>query len=160
MSLRKKKFNKKVHNAHIIMLIVLKNVNSFNFKKKNEVLLKSSATSIKMKENKISMTLRFNTLISVVCSEKKQLIKFNIKLISIVYFDEEQLIIIIKNVIIYVSKRVAVKAIENVLLLKQIYYEKSIKLLIEFVDFMFSNDQFIIDIRSELIICDENTMIH
>ena len=64
------------------------------------------------------MTLKFNTLISVVCFKKKQLIKFNIKLISIVYSDEKQLIMIIKNVIIHVSKRVAMKTIENVLLLK------------------------------------------
>ena len=118
MSLRKKKFNRKIYNAHIIILIVLKNVNSFNFKKKNETFLKSSAISTKMKENEILMTLKFNTLISIVCFEKKQLMKFNIKLISIVYFDEKRLIMIIKNVIIYVSKRVATKIIENVLLLK------------------------------------------
>ena len=69
--LRKKKFNKEIDNAHKIMLIVLKNINSFHFKKKDEVLLKSSATSIKMRKNKISITLRFNTLISVVYFEKK-----------------------------------------------------------------------------------------
>ena len=34
--LRKKKFNKKVYNVHVIMLTVLKNVNSFNFKKKKK----------------------------------------------------------------------------------------------------------------------------
>ena len=100
------------------MLIVLKNVNSFNFKKKNEIFLRSSATSIRMRKNEILITLRFSTLISVVCSEKKRLMKFNIKLISIVYSDERQLIIITENVIIYVLKRVAAKIIENVLLLK------------------------------------------
>ena len=50
ISLRKRKFSKEIHNAHVIILIVLKNVNSFNFKKKDEILLKSSATSIKMKK--------------------------------------------------------------------------------------------------------------
>ena len=50
MSLCKKKFNKKVHNAHVTMLTVLKNVNSFNFEKKDEIFLKSSATSTKMKK--------------------------------------------------------------------------------------------------------------
>ena len=118
MLLRKKEFNKKIHNAHVTMLIVLKNVNSFNFEKKNEIFLKSSATSIKMKENEISMTLKFNTLISVVCFEKKRLMKFNTKLISIVCFDEKRLIIITENVIIHASKRVATKVIEDVLLLK------------------------------------------
>ena len=57
-------------------------------------------------------------LISIVCSEKRRLMKFNIKLISIVCFDEKRLIIITENIIIYVSKCVAAKAIENVLLLK------------------------------------------
>ena len=118
MSLRKKKFNKEIHNAHVIMLIVLKNINLFNFKEKNKTFLKSSAILIKMKENKISMTLKFNTLISVVYLEKKRLMKFNTKLISIVCFDENQLIIIIENMIIYVLKRAAAKAIENNLLLK------------------------------------------
>ena len=89
MSLRKKKLNKEIHNAHVIILIILKNINLFNFKKKSEIFLKSSATSIKMKKSKILITLRFNTLISVVCFKKKQLIKFNIKLISIVYSDEK-----------------------------------------------------------------------
>ena len=89
MSLRKKKLNKEIHNAYVTMLTALKNVNSFNSEKKGETLLKLSATSIKMKKNKISMTLKFSTLISVVCSEKKQLMKFNIKLISIVYSDEK-----------------------------------------------------------------------
>ena len=50
MSLRKKKFNKKIYNAHVIMLTVLKSVNSFNFEKKNEIFLKSSATSTKIKK--------------------------------------------------------------------------------------------------------------
>ena len=75
MSLCKEKFNKEIHNAHVTMLIVLKNVNLFNFEKKNEIFLKSSATSIKMKENEILMILRFNTLISVICSEKKTINK-------------------------------------------------------------------------------------
>ena len=118
ISLRKRKFSKEIYNTYVTMLIVLKNVNSFNFKKKNEILLKSSAILIKMKESKILITLKFNTLISAVCSEKKRLIKFNIKLISIVYFDEKRLIMIAENVIIYALKRVAAKAIENVLLLK------------------------------------------
>ena len=160
MSLHKKKLSKEIYNAHVTMLTVLKNVNSFNFEKKSEILLKSSATSIKMKKSKILMTLKFSTLISVVCSEKKRLMKFNIKLISIVYFDEKRLIMIIENVIVYASKRAAIKIIENILLLKQIYREKSIESLKEFVDFMFFNNQFVIDIRSELIIRDENTMIH
>ena len=89
MSLRKKKFNKKIYNAHVTMLTVLKNINSFNFEKKNEIFLKSSATSIRMKKNEISITLKFSTLISIVCFEKKRLMKFNIKLISIVCFDEK-----------------------------------------------------------------------
>ena len=118
MSLRKKKFNKEIHNAHVIMLIVLKIVNSFNFKKKDETFLRSSATSTKMKKTEVLMTLKFNTLISVVCLKKKQLMKFNTKLISIVCFDERRLIMITKNVIIYASKRAAAKAIKNVLLLK------------------------------------------
>ena len=160
MSLRKKKFSKKIYNAHVTMLTALKNVNSFNFEKKNETFLKSSATSIKMKESEILMTLKFSTLISIVCSEKKRLMKFNIKLISIVCFDKKRLIMIIKNVIIYVLKRVAAKAIKNVLLLKQIYREKSVESLIEFVDFMLSDDQFAINIRNELIIRDENTIIY
>ena len=50
MSLRKKKLNKEIHNAHVTMLTVLKNVNSFNFEKKGEIFLKSSAISIKMKK--------------------------------------------------------------------------------------------------------------
>ena len=100
------------------MLIALKNVNSFNFKKKDEIFLKSNATSIRIKESEILITLKFNTLISVVCSEKKQLMKFNIKLISIVCFNEKQLIMITKNVIIHASKRAAAKIIKNVLLLK------------------------------------------
>ena len=91
------------------MLIALQNINSFNFKKKNEIFLKSSAISTKIKENKISMTLKFNTLISVVCFEKKQLIKFNTKLISIVCFDEKRLIIITENMIIHALKRAATK---------------------------------------------------
>ena len=118
MLLRKKKFNKEVHNAHITMLTILKNVNSFNFKKKNEIFLKSSAISTKMKESKILMTLRFSTLISVVYFEKKRLMKFNIKLTSIVCFNEKRLIMIAENVIIHALKRVAAKTIENVLLLK------------------------------------------
>ena len=118
MSLRKRKFNKKVHNAHVTMLIVLKNVNSFNFKKKNEILLKSSATSTKMKKNEILMTLKFSTLNSVVCFKKKRLMKFNTKLILIVCFDERRLIIIAENMIIHVLKRAAAKAIEDALLLK------------------------------------------
>ena len=118
MLLHKRKLSKKIYNAHVTMLIVLKSVNSFNFEKKNEILLKSSATSIKMKENEILMILKFSTLILIVCSEKKRLIKFNIKLISIVYSDEKRLIIIIENVIIHVLKRAAAKAIENILLLK------------------------------------------
>ena len=52
MSLRKKKFNKKIHNAHVTILIVLKNINSFNFEKKNEIFLKSNATSTKMKKKR------------------------------------------------------------------------------------------------------------
>ena len=65
-SLRKKEVNKEIYNAHVTMLIVLKNINSFNFKKKDEIFqLKSSTTSIKMKESEISMTLKFNTLISI-----------------------------------------------------------------------------------------------
>ena len=140
MSLRKKKFNKKIHNAHVTMLTVLKNVNSFNFEKKDEILLKSSATSVKIKKSEISMTLKFNTLISVVCSEKKRLMKFNTKLISIVCSDEKRLIMITKNVIIHASKRAAAKAIENALLLKQAYREKSVESLIEFADFMLSDD--------------------
>ena len=99
MLLRKKQFNKEVHNTHITMLIILKNVNSFNFEKKSEIFLKSSAISTKIKEKKILIILKFNTLISVVCFKKKQLIKFNIKLILIVYFNEKQLIIIIENII-------------------------------------------------------------
>ena len=91
------------------MLIALQNINSFNFKKKNEIFLKSSAISTKIKENKISMILRFNTLISVVCFEKKQLMKFNTKLISIVCFDEKRLIIITENMIIHALKRAATK---------------------------------------------------
>ena len=160
MSLRKRKFSKEIHNAHVTMLIILKNVNSFNFEKKDETFLKSSATSIKMKKNEISMILKFSTLISVVCFEKKQLIKFNTKLISIVYFDKKQLIMITENMIIHALKRAAAKTIENVLLLKQTYYEESTESLIELVDFIFSDDQFVINIRSELIIRDENTMIH
>ena len=140
MSLRKKKFSKEIHNAHVTMLTVLKNVNSFNFEKKNEIFLKSSATSVKIKKSEISMTLKFNTLISVVCSEKKRLMKFNTKLISIVCSDEKRLIMITKNVIIHASKRAAAKAIENALLLKQAYREKSVESLIEFVDFMLSDD--------------------
>ena len=50
MLLHKKKFSKKIHNTHITMLIVLKNANLFNFKKKGEIFLKSSAISIKMKK--------------------------------------------------------------------------------------------------------------
>ena len=118
MSLRKKKLNKKIYNAYITMLTVLKNVNLFNFEKKNKVLLRSSATSIKMKKSEILMILRFNTLISVVCSEKKRLIKFNTKLISIVCFDEKRLIIITENMIIHALKRAVAKTIENILLLK------------------------------------------
>ena len=118
MSLCKEKLNKEIYNAHVTILIVLKNVNSFNFKKKNEIFLRLSATSIKMKKNKTLIILKFNTLISVVCFEKKRLMKFNIKLISIVCFNEKQLIIIIKNVIIHVLKRAATKTIENILLLK------------------------------------------
>ena len=86
--------------------------------------------------------------------------KFNTKLISIVCFNEKRLIIITKNIIIYALKRVAAKAIENVLLLKQIYREKSIESLIELADLMLSDDQFIIDIQNELIIRDENTMTY
>ena len=146
MSLRKRKFSKKIHNAHITMLIALKNINSFNFKKKDETLLKSSATSTKMKKNEISMTLRSSTLISAVCPEKKRLIKFNTKLISIVCPDEKRLIIITKNVIIHVLKRAAAKTTESVLLLKQTYREKSIESLIELVDSMLFDDQFPINI--------------
>ena len=118
MSLRKKKFNKEIYNAYVTMLIVLKNVNLFNFKKKDEIFLKSSATLIKMKESEILIILKFNTLISVVCFKKKRLMKFNTKLISIVCFNEKRIIMIIENVIIYASKRAAAKTIENVLLLK------------------------------------------
>ena len=118
MSLRKKEFSKEIYNAHVTILIALKSVNSFNFEKKNEAFLKSSTTSIKMKKSEISMTLRFNTLISIVCFEKKQLMKFNTKLISIVCFDEKRLIIITENVIIHVLKRAIAKTIENALLLK------------------------------------------
>ena len=128
------------------MLIILKNVNSFNFEKKNEILLKSNATSTKMRKSEISMTLKFSTLISVVCFKKKRLMKFNTKLISTVCFDEKRLIMITKNVIIYALKRAAAKAIENVLLLKQTYREKSIELLIKLINFMLSNDQFTINI--------------
>ena len=71
MSLRKKKLNKEIYKIYIIMLIVLKNVNSFNFKKKSEIFLKSSAISIKIKKGKILMTLKFNMLISIVYFEKK-----------------------------------------------------------------------------------------
>ena len=39
MLLRKKKFNKEIYNAHVIMLTVLKNVNSFKFEKENKILL-------------------------------------------------------------------------------------------------------------------------
>ena len=70
MSLRKKKFNKEIYNAHITMLTALKSVNSFNSDKKNEIFLKLNAISIKMKESEILMTLRFNTLISVVYFKK------------------------------------------------------------------------------------------
>ena len=62
--------------------------------------------------------------------------------------------------IIHVLKRAAAKAIKNILLLKQTYYEKSIKLLIELIDFMFFDDQFVIKTQSELIIRNENIMIH
>ena len=105
MSLRKKKLSKEIYNAHVIMLIVLKNVNSFNFEKKGEILLRSSAISTKMKESETLMTLKFSTLISTVCSEKKRLMKFNTKLILIIYFNERRLIMITKNIIIYASKR-------------------------------------------------------
>ena len=128
------------------MLIVLKNINSFNFKKKDEIFLKLSAISTKMKEIEILITLKFNTLISIVCFEKKRLIKFNIKLILIVYSDEKQLIMITKNVIIYTSKRVAAKIIKNVLLLKQTYCKKLIESFIKLVDFIFFNNQFVINI--------------
>ena len=118
MLLRKRKFSKKIYNAHVAMLTALKNVNSFNFKKKIKILLRSSAISIKMKESKILMILKSNTLISVVCFEKKQLMKFSTKLISIVCSDEKRLIIITENMIIHALKRAAAKTIENVLLLK------------------------------------------
>ena len=52
MLLRKKKLNKEIHNAHVTMLIILKNVNSFNFKKKDEIFLRLSATSIKIKKKR------------------------------------------------------------------------------------------------------------
>ena len=81
-------------------------------------------------------------------------------MISIVCFDEKRLIMIVENVIIYALKRAAAKTIENILLLKQIYCKKLIESLIEFVNFMFFDDQFIINIRSELIIRDKNIMIH
>ena len=42
-----------------------------------------------IKKNKILIILKFNILISVVCFKKKQLIKFNIKLILIIYFNEK-----------------------------------------------------------------------
>ena len=49
---------------------------------------------------------------------------------------------------------------ENALLSEKAYRENSTESLIEFINFIFSDDQFTIDIRSELIIRDENTMIH
>ena len=49
---------------------------------------------------------------------------------------------------------------ENILLLKKTYREKSTESLIKFVDFMFFNDQFVINIQRELIIRDENTIIY
>ena len=65
-SLRKGKLNKEIYTAHIIILIALKSINSFNFKKKGEILqLKSSATSVKMKESEVLITLKSNTLISI-----------------------------------------------------------------------------------------------
>ena len=64
-SLRKRKFNKEIVNAHVTILIALKNINSFNFEEKNEIFqLKSNAISTKMKENETLMILKFNTLIS------------------------------------------------------------------------------------------------
>ena len=65
-SLRKKKFNKEIYNVYVTMLTVSKNIISFNFEEKDEIFqLKSSATSIKIKENEISITLKFNTLILI-----------------------------------------------------------------------------------------------
>ena len=65
-SLRKGKLNKEIYNAHIIILIAQKSINSFNFEKKGEILqLKSSATSVKMKESEVLITLKSNTLISI-----------------------------------------------------------------------------------------------
>ena len=49
---------------------------------------------------------------------------------------------------------------KNVLLSEKTYREKLIESLIEFVNFMLFDNQFAIDIQSELIIRDENTMIH
>ena len=49
---------------------------------------------------------------------------------------------------------------KNILLLKQTYHEKSIESLIEFIDFIFFDNQFVINIQSELITRDKNTIIH
>ena len=71
------------------------------------------------------------------------------------------MILITKIIITFIQNRNEAKAInENVLLSKKTYREKSIESLIEFVNFIFSDDQLVIDIQSELIICNENTMIH
>ena len=71
MLLRKKKFNKKVYNAYVTTLIVLKNINSFNSKKKDEILLRLNAISIKIKKSKTLIILKFSTLILIVCFKKK-----------------------------------------------------------------------------------------
>ena len=49
---------------------------------------------------------------------------------------------------------------KNALLSKKTYYEKLIESLIKFADFILSDDQFVIDIRNELIIHNENIIIH
>ena len=62
----KKNSIKKIYNAHVTMLTALKNINSFNFEKKNKIFqLKSSATSIKIKKSEVLIILKFNTLISI-----------------------------------------------------------------------------------------------
>ena len=68
---------------------------------------------------------------------------------------------IAETVAIFAQNRNEAKVInENALLSEKIYRKKLTELLIKFVDFMFSDNQFVIDIRSELIIRDENTIIH
>ena len=129
MLLRKEKFNKEIYNAHEIIMIVLKSITLINSERKSETFrLKSSVISINLKYDKVFRLKSDTKLISIVCS------------------DEKRLNIIIKNMIIHVLKRAAAKAIENILLLKKAYREKSIESLIELVDSMFSDDYFIIDI--------------